>query len=242
MMPRFALLLLSILLLGSPTLQDEITLNNQPDSLRKICAQLHVPENHQIKSIYETEAKAPIDNSWASLVTTFTVEEGCLLTLWRSSKLKESPQNFLEGTYQNDQEVLKGSLVAFNCSCVTDKHLHKLEATNFASFRRKHLVRPGTRGNDRFWTNEMRNRRLCCRRFNTFIHATNRQAIQICRGRRVGGGANNLYKSNRRFLITEVRLIRRNPLKYRGRRRSRFVVVACDNNRRPVHLERTESR
>lgn len=241
-MSKFILLLLSILLLGSPSLQDETTLNNQPNSLRKICAQLHGPEYRQSKSLYETEARTPIDNDWANLVTAFTVKEGCLLTLWRSSKLVGSQQSFLEGTFQKDQDGFKGSFVAFNCSCNTEKDLYKLEAASFASFQRKHLVNPGVRGNDRFWTNEMRNRGLCCRRFNTFIHATSNQAIQICNGRRVSGNANNLYKSNNKFRITEVRLRSNNPVKYHGRSSRKFVVVACDNNRMPVHLERTERR
>ncbi|XP_034995386.1 ribonuclease pancreatic [Zootoca vivipara] len=95
---------------------------------------------------------------------------------------------------------------------------------------------------------EMRNKRISqtdtgCKRLNTFIHAPEQVVDQACTSGEPYVIRNQEYKkSPQKFRITNCRLSQEhgNDCEYVAEASSlRYIVVACDQNGRPVHLERT---
>ncbi|XP_056623713.1 ribonuclease-like 3 [Triplophysa dalaica] len=80
-----------------------------------------------------------------------------------------------------------------------------------------------------------------CKRFNTFITANEQEVIRVCNnaGHNYNGTA-GLYESNQPFSVVSCGLqsgqIYPNCI-YRGRRSTRYIVVACERGW-PVHYDR----
>nr|AGF41081.1 RNase1 beta3 [Tadarida brasiliensis] len=99
--------------------------------------------------------------------------------------------------------------------------------------------------NSNYCNKMMKKRKMtvdACKPVNTFVHESLTDVKAICNQRniRCKNGQNNCHKSRSSMRVTDCRLTNgsRHPnCKYRTSPAKRQIIVACDKNRVPVHLD-----
>ncbi|XP_006039390.1 angiogenin-2-like [Alligator sinensis] len=83
---------------------------------------------------------------------------------------------------------------------------------------------------------------IICKTTNTFIHENTNDIRAVCAEEDIGGG---LHKSRRSFQITTCKAHGNKSLqncRYRATRSYRDIVIGCDEEGFPVHLDETRIR
>ncbi|XP_043936953.1 uncharacterized protein LOC122809477 [Protopterus annectens] len=199
----------------------------------KTCATFHFHKS-QTWNLPETTEKT-VPGGWTEHVIAFTVAEGCLLMLWNGHQKAGMPVLFQQGFHWNVRGVYTKTLVTLFCNCEAENN--PAETHNFENFKRKHLVNPDNCSDShdrRFWTDLINHRKLTDYVTNIFIHASAKEASEICHGIHVGKRHSGRFKSRNKFKITTV--IKETNGLYSATSTMHHVEVECNPRHLPVKL------
>ncbi|KAK6466602.1 hypothetical protein HHUSO_G36055 [Huso huso] len=175
--------------------------------------------------------------------------DGCLLSLWVSASQERGleSRSFPSGAYLNQLPGAGVSLTSYQCTC--DQEKNQVTA-NYEDFKNRHIAGKNAQGSDEFCSEQIKNRKITvkrrCKPRNTFIFADEDDVKAVCGEQGVNIPNTNLYKSKKQFKIVDCKNAdqnRRPPnctYKAQNANRLMYIIVACDNNKLPVHFERSE--
>ncbi|KAK6466599.1 hypothetical protein HHUSO_G36052 [Huso huso] len=224
--------------------------------VQKPCARLFHPETGEqleLPSLPQKKKKllggAAAGSEGAFSFSSFTVMDGCLLSLWvaGSQEWGLESRSFPSGAYLNQLPGAGVSLNSYQCTC--DQEKNQVTA-DYNDFKNRHIAGKNEKGSNKFCSEQIKNRNITvkrrCKPINTFIFANEEDVKAVCRDQGVKIPNKKLYKSRKQFKIVDCKNAdqnRRPPnctYKARNANRLMYIIVACDNNKLPVHFERSE--
>ncbi|XP_058873560.1 uncharacterized protein LOC117962880 [Acipenser ruthenus] len=227
-------------------------------SVQKTCARLFHPETGEQLELPSLPEKkkllrgAAAGSEGAFSFSSFTVMDGCLLSLWvaGSQEWGLESRSFLSGAYLNQLPGAGVSLTSYQCTCDQEK---KQVTADYEDFKNSHIADVSPNDNNMFCTSEIKtrciNRNGKCKPINTFIFASEDEVIEVCNSE--GDHVyDNVYKSKKTFKIVVCREINYNntlsECSYKTNKiRSVCICLACGGRKgwkKPVHYNGTECR
>ncbi|KAG2468175.1 ANG4 protein, partial [Polypterus senegalus] len=172
----------------------------------------------QLPSLKE---KIKMDGGWDGAFDSFTVHEGCMLTIWPG---QGNSLNYQSGTFQ-----IISNVTAFLCSC---------EETPYEKFVRQHIDDSNVNVDNNYCNTMMKEINTeTCKPVNTFIHANVKAVEDVCLIKPIH---DNIHQSNDKFNVTTCRNKNNTPnppCYYTPENTELKIKIACENNK-PVHYER----
>ncbi|KAK1152042.1 hypothetical protein AOXY_G31595 [Acipenser oxyrinchus oxyrinchus] len=224
--------------------------------VQKPCARLFHPETGEqleLPSLPEKKKKllggAAAGSEGAFSFSSFTVMDGCLLSLWvaGSQEWGLESRSFPSGAYLNQLPGAGVSLTSYQCTCDQENKV----MASFRDFKKRHIAGRNENGSGNFCTRKIRHRHIYlngrCKYLNTFVFADDNDVINVCRNQGYPI-SNNLYKSRNQFRIVDCKNANQNRrppnCTYTAQNANAwlYIVVACDNNMLPVHFEGSSNR
>ncbi|KAK1122921.1 hypothetical protein AOXY_G38696 [Acipenser oxyrinchus oxyrinchus] len=223
--------------------------------VQKPCARLFHPETGEqleLPSLPEKKKQllggAAAGNEGAFSFSSFTVMDGCLLSLWvaGSQEWGLESRSFPSGAYLNQLPGAGVSLTSYQCTC--DQEKNQVTA-DYKDFKNRHIAGKNENGSNEFCTREIHNRNINlngkCKPKNTFIFADEDDVKEVCNEKLVQIGHKRLYKSNEKFKIVDCVNKRHSPPKCiyiaKNKNRFRYIIIGCVN-KLPVHFEGSSTR
>ncbi|KAK6466598.1 hypothetical protein HHUSO_G35904 [Huso huso] len=209
--------------------------------------QLELPSLPQKKKQLLRGAAAGSEGAFS--FSSFTVMDGCLLSLWVAGSQEWGLESryFPSGAYLNQLPGAVVSRTSYQCTC--DQEKNQVTA-NYKDFKNRHIAGKNKKGSNEFCTWEIHNRNLKlngkCKLINYFIFASEGEVIKVCNSEGVNVH-DNVYKSKKTFKIVECRETNYNntPSKCSYETNNIIPVHIClgcvgRNDRKPVHYDGAE--
>ncbi|KAK6466781.1 hypothetical protein HHUSO_G35906 [Huso huso] len=207
------LFLVSLVLLAASHIQSvkSSSSGGSDAGVQKTCARLFHPETGEqleLPSLPEKKKQllggAAAGSEGAFSFSSFTVMDGCLLSLWvaGSQEWGLESRSFPSRAYLNQLPGAGVSLTSYQCTC--DQEKNQVTA-NYKDFKNRHIAGENEKGSDEFCTWEINNRNINlngeCKYFNTFVFTEDINIINVCSNQGVWI-SRNLYTDVLKFVGT----------------------------------------
>ncbi|KAK6466603.1 hypothetical protein HHUSO_G36060 [Huso huso] len=250
------LFLVSLVLMAAFHIQSvkSSSLGGSDAGVQKTCARLFHPETGEqleLPSLPEKKKKllggAAAGSEGAFSFSSFTVMDGCLLSLWvaGSQEWGLESRSFPSGAYLNQLPGAGVYLTSYQCTCDQENKV----MASFRDFKKRHIAGVKENGGGKFCTNKIRERHINtkgpCKECNTFIFAPENNIIQVCRNEGVKI-SNTTFKKT--FKIVECRETKYNNTPSKCSYETNNIIpvhiylgcVGRNDRKKPVHYDGAE--
>lgn len=209
---------------------------------QKPCARLSHPETGEQLELHSLREKKLLEAGWSGAFSSFTVMDGCQLSLWADPREWSESRSFPRGVYPNQLLSAVGSFSSYQCTCDDP-----IKNKNFRNFKRRHLASKNEQGSDSFCTTKVRQRRKTCQPINSFVFSNPREVISVCRNAGVQIPNSNLYKSTNLFRMVDCKKTdpNANPpnciYTAENTNEQRYIILECNQRKLPIHFEGSEA-
>ncbi|MGH0164943.1 UNVERIFIED_CONTAM: hypothetical protein FKN15_052653 [Acipenser sinensis] len=108
---------------------------------QKPCARLSHPETGEQLELHSLREKKLLEAGWSGAFSSFTVMDGCQLSLWADPREWSESRSFPRGVYPNQLLSAVGSFSSYQCTCDDP-----IKNKNFRNFKRRHLASKNEQG------------------------------------------------------------------------------------------------
>ncbi|XP_015196014.1 uncharacterized protein [Lepisosteus oculatus] len=183
----------------------------------------------------------------AGFLSSFTVAQGCVLTLW-GGKALEGPRSFPSGTYFHVSLGLgeEWDPTDFHCSCEdqqgdeesNDQHGLRPRENPYKKFVRQHVDNSVQKGDINYCKRKMKminTQRGTCKLNNTFIHADESQVKKVCTENPQKDPRK--HKSSKPFPLTVCER-EGQTCNYKTTNTKNHILITCNKENQPVHFDK----